>query len=138
MRAPSFAVIALVLIGATLAVLVAVSGRERVASPVAAAPDAASVAGGGFALTSTAVELPADEAVFPAGPNVDLVNQRCLACHSASMVLTQPKLKPEQWHAIVEKMRDAYHAPVAEHEVAPIVTYLAGRPDARKAATAAP
>jgi hypothetical protein len=130
MRAPGFAVIALVLIGATLAVLMGVSGRERVASPVAAvsaAPDAASVAGGGFTLTSTAVELPADEAVFPAGPNVDLVNQRCLACHSASMVLTQPKMTTQQWQATVEKMQHAYHAPIAEHEVAPIVTYLAGR-----------
>lgn len=129
MRAPGFAVIALVLIGATLAVLVAVSGRERGAAPVAvsALPEAASVAGGGVTLTSTAVELPDDDAVFPDGPNVALVNQRCLACHSASMVLTQPKLKPEQWQAIVEKMRDTYGAPVAEGEVAPIVGYLAGR-----------
>ncbi|SEJ66509.1 sulfite dehydrogenase (cytochrome) subunit SorB [Sphingomonas sp. OV641] len=130
MRAPGFAVIALVLIGATLAVLVAVSGRERAAAPavaVSAVPEAASVAGGGVTLTSTAVELPDDAAVFPDGPNVALVNQRCVACHSASMVLTQPKMKREQWQAIVEKMRDTYHAPVAEGEVAPIVGYLAGR-----------
>ncbi|WP_156455346.1 cytochrome c [Sphingomonas sp. CCH5-D11] len=130
MRAPGFAVIALVLIGATLAVLVAVSGRERAAAPavaVSAVPEAASVAGGGVTLTSTSVELPDDAAVFPDGPNVALVNQRCVACHSASMVLTQPKMKREQWQAIVEKMRDTYHAPMAEGEVAPIVGYLAGR-----------
>ncbi|ONF95370.1 hypothetical protein [Sphingomonas jeddahensis] len=130
MRAPSFGVIALVLIGATLAVLVAVSGRERAAVPVAAvsaAPDATSVAGGGITLTSTAMELPDDAAVFPEGPNVDLVNQRCLACHSTTMVLSQPKMTAQQWQAAVEKMRDAYHAPVAEGEVAPIVAYLAGR-----------
>ena len=130
MRAPGFAVIALVLIGATLAVLVAVSGRERAATPVAAVsavPGAASVASGGVTLTSTAVELPDDAAVFPDGPNVALVNQRCLSCHSASMVLTQPKMKREQWQAIVEKMRDTYHAPLAEGQVAPIVGYLAGR-----------
>ena len=42
------------------------------------------------------------------------------------MVLTQPPLKPEQWTAIVEKMRDVYHAPVAENEVAPIAAYLSG------------
>ncbi len=43
------------------------------------------------------------------------------------MVLTQPRLKAEQWTAIVEKMRDTYHAPIAAGEVAPIVTYLAAR-----------
>ncbi len=130
MRAPGFAVIALVLIGATLAVLVAVSGRERAAAPAAtmpAVPAASSVAAGGVTLTSTSVELPDDEAVFAAGPNVDLVNQRCLSCHSASMVLTQPKMTAQQWQATVEKMRDAYHAPVAEGEVAPIVAYLTQR-----------
>ena len=129
MRAPSFAVIAAVLIGISLVVLVAVGGRER-ATPVAAAPAAAaatSVSGGGITLSSVSADLPADEAVFPAGPNVDLVNQRCLSCHSASMVLTQPPLKAEQWQAIVEKMRDTYHAPVAPGEVAPIVAYLARR-----------
>lgn len=129
MRAPSLAAIVVVLIGASLLALVAIGGRDRSgpAPAVSAVAPAASVAGGGVTLTSVAVDLPADEAMFPAGPNVDLVNQRCLACHSASMVLTQPPLKAEQWRAIVEKMRDTYGAPVAAGEVAPIVGYLAGR-----------
>lgn len=50
------------------------------------------------------------------------------------MVLTQPKLTPAQWTAIVEKMRDTYHAPLAPSDVAPIVAYLAGRSRARTAA----
>ena len=129
MRAPSLAAIVLVLIAGSLFVLVAIGGGSRdTPKPVTAgAPLARSVSANGFALTSTGVELPDDAALFPDGPNAALVNQRCLACHSASMVLTQPKLKPEQWRAIVEKMRDTYRAPVTEGEVAPIVTYLAGR-----------
>lgn len=129
MRAPSLAVIVAVLFAATLVVAV-VLGSRTPSAPVAregAVAAASSVSGGGFALTSTSVEAPADDAVFPAGAGVELVNQRCLSCHSASMVLTQPPLKPEQWTAIVEKMRDVYHAPVAAGEVAPIVGYLAGR-----------
>lgn len=128
MRAPSFAVIALVLIGATLAVLIAVSGRDhRGSAPTAAVAPAASVSAGGFTLSSVSAELPADDAVFPPGPNVDLVNQRCLSCHSASMVLAQPKLTAEQWQATVKKMRDIYRAPLGANEVTPIVEYLAAR-----------
>lgn len=128
MRAPSLALIVVALIGGSLLVLLAISTRPR---PAPTAPPAAvttsAVTANGFTLTSSSMELPADEAMYPPGPNVDLVNQRCLACHSPSMALVQPALKPEQWKAIVEKMRDVYHAPLEPGEVAPIVDYFAGR-----------
>lgn len=131
MRAPSLAVIVVGLIVGSMLVLLAISStqRERPAPPTTTtgAVAASSVSANGFTLTSTSVEAPADEAAYPPGPNVDLVNQRCLACHSASMGLVQPVLKPEQWKAIVEKMRDTYHAPIADNEVAPIVDYFAMR-----------
>ena len=131
MRAPSLAMIVVALIVGSMAVLLAISSTSRQPETRSTASldggTAESVSGNGFTLTSTSVEAPADEATYPAGPHVDLVNQRCLSCHSASMVLTQPPLKPEQWTAIVEKMRDTYHAPIAAGEVAPIVTYLAAR-----------
>ena len=126
MRAPSLAAIVVVLIGASLFVLIAISGRghQPPPAPAAAVAPASGISNGDVTLTSTAVDLPDDMATFPPGQHADLVNQRCLACHSAGMVLTQPKLKPEQWTAIVEKMRDAYRAPIAEGEVPAITAYL--------------
>lgn len=129
MRAPNLGIIVVALIVGSMVVLLAISSFPRQpAAPRTALPGVApsAVSANGFTLTSSSIEPPADDATYPPGAHVDLVNQRCLACHSASMVLTQPPLKPEQWTAIVEKMRDVYHAPVAENEVAPIVAYLSG------------
>jgi hypothetical protein len=129
MRAPTLGLIVVVLILGSMAVLLAISSSPRqpaaAAAPLAVAAN--SVSANGFTLTSSSIEPPGDDATFPPGLNVDLVNQRCLACHSASMVLTQPPLKPEQWTAIVEKMRDVYHAPIAPGEVPALVHYLATR-----------
>lgn len=73
---------------------------------------------------SVSVDLPGDAGPF-AGPNSDLLNGRCLACHSASMVLTQPGMTAAQWRAVVVKMRDVYRAPVPETDVEAIVAALA-------------
>jgi mono/diheme cytochrome c family protein len=74
---------------------------------------------------SQAVELPADAAAFPDGPNVKVVTQNCLACHSADMVLDQPLLPRASWVAEVTKMRNVYKAPVSDADAALIVDYLA-------------
>jgi mono/diheme cytochrome c family protein len=63
--------------------------------------------------------------VFP-GSGAEVANNNCLACHSAGMVLTQPALSKAQWHEEVEKMRNAYKAPIDPKDVEPIVDYLAG------------
>lgn len=84
----------------------------------------ASVAANGVTLVSTSVELPADDATYPAGPHADLVNANCTVCHSASMALAQPPLSTDQWKAEVTKMREVYKAPVAEADVPAIVDYL--------------
>lgn len=78
-----------------------------------------------FRLTSQSVVLPDDTALFPEGPGADVVNANCMACHSASMALTQPVLTKAQWTATVNKMRDVYGAPVAKEDVPAIVDYLA-------------
>ena len=74
---------------------------------------------------SLRTELPADTATFPDGPNVKVVNQNCLACHSAEMVLDQPLLPRATWAAEVTKMRNVYKAPVSDADAALIVDYLA-------------
>jgi cytochrome c5 len=126
MRAPSLAAIVVVLIAGGLFVLIAISGGSRTAPAPAtsSAPPSPSVSANGFALTSTAIALPDDAATYPPGPGVDLVNQRCLSCHSASMGTTQPRLTAEQWKATVEKMRDTYHAPIEPRDVPAIVSYF--------------
>jgi hypothetical protein len=76
-------------------------------------------------LTSTAVEFPAGDALFPGGTMADAINNNCIACHSADMVLDQPALPRATWEAEVRKMINVYKAPIANSDVAAIVGYLA-------------
>lgn len=69
-------------------------------------------------------ELPVGDRQFQ-GPGSEVVNANCLSCHSVGMVLNQPQLSRAVWEEEVKKMRNAYHAPVAEADVAPIADYLA-------------
>lgn len=75
-------------------------------------------------LKSEKITLPSTGKMFPAGPNVDTVNNNCLACHSIDMVLNQPNMPKAVWEVEVNKMRNAFKAPVDEKDVAPIVEYL--------------
>lgn len=75
------------------------------------------------------VSLPQDfDVEYPAGPGVEAVNANCRACHSPSMVLTQPPLSAEEWHKEVRKMIDVYKAPIAEDQVEAITSYLKALP----------
>jgi hypothetical protein len=75
-------------------------------------------------LKSVNVDLPFGDRMFADGPGSEAVNNNCLACHSAGMVLTQPALSKAQWRAEVEKMRTAYKAPIDPKDVDTIVGYL--------------
>jgi hypothetical protein len=77
-----------------------------------------------FELKSVKVELPESDRMFPAGPGSDAINNNCLACHSAGMVLNQPALSKQAWAAEVNKMINNYKAPVAPEDVGTIVEYL--------------
>jgi mono/diheme cytochrome c family protein len=70
------------------------------------------------------IDLPDSDKMFPAGPGSDAINNNCLACHSADMVLNQPALSKPAWAAEVNKMINNYKAPVAPEDVGPIVEYL--------------
>jgi mono/diheme cytochrome c family protein len=82
---------------------------------------------GKIALKSVTVDLPAGDRLFPDGPHADAVNNNCLACHSAGMVLNQPALSKAQWEAEVNKMRTAYKAPIDSKDIDEIVDYLVSR-----------
>jgi hypothetical protein len=75
-------------------------------------------------LKSVTVDLLDSGRMFP-GPGSDAINNNCLACHSAGMVLSQPVLSKSAWQAEVTKMINTYKAPVPEEDAAAIVDYLA-------------
>jgi hypothetical protein len=78
-----------------------------------------------FELKSVKIDLPDSDRMFPEGPGSDAINNNCLACHSAGMVLNQPALSKQAWTAEVNKMINNYKAPVAPEDVGTIVDYLA-------------
>ena len=76
-----------------------------------------------ISLKSVSVDLPDPGRMFD-GKDADAINNNCLACHSAGMVLNQPNLSREAWAAEVNKMIHTYHAPVEASDVDAIVSYL--------------
>ena len=72
------------------------------------------------------VGLPEEDSAFPERPGSDAVIANCGACHSPSMILTQPKLTTEQWKATIKKMREVYKAPIDPEAEPAILAYLEG------------
>src|ERR1700738_1304669 len=70
--------------------------------------------------------LPEETAVFKPGPNLEVVQNNCTACHSADYIKTQPRgLKKDFWQGEVAKMIKAYGAPIEDADVGKVVDYLA-------------
>ena len=79
------------------------------------------------AAAPVAYTLPEETAAFKPGPNLEVVQNNCTACHSADYVKTQPrgeKFKKDFWAAEVTKMIKVYGAPIEEKDVGAIVDYL--------------
>jgi mono/diheme cytochrome c family protein len=76
------------------------------------------------AIKSTTVDLPSGDSMFPGGAKADAIDNNCLACHSADMVLNQPALPKTTWEAEVHKMINVYKAPIDDADVPAIVDYL--------------
>ena len=73
-------------------------------------------------------KLPEETATFKPGPNLEVVQNNCTACHSADYINTQPrgpKFKKDFWQAEVTKMIKVFGAPIDEADVSKIVEYLA-------------
>jgi hypothetical protein len=81
-------------------------------------------------IKSTTVDLPSGDSMFP-GAKADAINNNCLACHSADMVLNQPAQPKAVWEAEVHKMISVYKAPVDDADVPAIVEYLASTKGAK-------
>ncbi len=92
--------------------------------PLAACASSAARASTPMRFSSVKVELPTGDRMYPGGNTANAINNDCLACHSAGMVLNQPALTKAQWTAEVHKMIDTYKAPVPPEDVDPIIAYL--------------
>jgi mono/diheme cytochrome c family protein len=71
--------------------------------------------------------LPNETAAFRPGPNLEVVQNNCTACHSADYINIQPrgpKFKKDFWQAEVTKMIKVYGAPIDDADIAKIVDYL--------------
>jgi hypothetical protein len=101
MKRPSNTVLAAGIIGFAGLMLAAIGAPTSRTPPTNAAeqsspPPPSMVSVGGFALTSTSIDLPLDESRYPDAPHVDIINANCTSCHSAGMALTQPALSTRQ------------------------------------------
>ena len=76
-----------------------------------------------IAIHSVSVDLPSSAEGFPAGPGSEAAG-KCLICHSAGMVLKQPKLSEATWKMEINKMRNAYGAPIDAAEVDTLAAYM--------------
>ncbi len=89
---------------------------------------AAACLGGPASAAPISYKLPDETAAFKPGPNLEVVQSNCTACHSADYVSTQPrgpKFKKDFWQAEVTKMIKVYGAPIDDADVGKIVDYLA-------------
>jgi hypothetical protein len=84
---------------------------------------ATSLAGSHSTEGEVSVELPTNETPFPPGWGAELTAQ-CLICHSADMVLHQPPLTPDEWVGEINKMRNAFGAPLPANQVEDLARYL--------------
>jgi hypothetical protein len=87
----------------------------------------ASLSAGSINAAPRSYSLPNETATFKPGPNLEVVQNNCTACHSADYINVQPrgpKFKKDFWQAEVTKMIKVYGAPIEEADVGKIVEYL--------------
>ena len=101
---------------------------NRLFAPLFAAAAIASLAFGAVTAAPVNYKLPDETAAFKPGPNLDVVQNNCTACHSADYINTQPrgpKFNKDFWQAEVTKMIKVFGAPIDDADVSKIVEYLA-------------
>jgi hypothetical protein len=129
-RSSGAVVYAIAIAAGVLLFAIGTPGQPGGASLVAAAAQSrqqSEVNANGVTLRSVNVNNADSDRMFE-GPGADVVNNNCLSCHSAGMILTQPRMPRATWQAEVEKMRNTYQAPVNVKDVPAIVDYLGSLP----------
>ena len=121
-RGANVAVSVILLSVATAVHCVAQSALAAEAPPTAPAPS--NVTGGGVTLHSVNLSFPRSDNTFPGGAAADTINNDCLICHSAGMVLDQATLSRAAWQGMVDQMHNDFKAPFAVQDSAAILDYL--------------
>jgi cytochrome c553 len=75
-------------------------------------------------LHSVKFNFPRSDITFRGGAKADVINNDCLICHSAGMVLDQAALSRAGWQGIVDQMHNDFKAPFAAEDDAAIVDYI--------------
>ena len=102
--------------------------RSLVLAALLAAATIAALGLGSVTAAPVDYKLPEETAAFKPGPNLEVVQNNCTACHSADYINTQPrgpKFKKDFWQAEVTKMIKVFGAPIDDADVPKIVEYLA-------------
>ncbi|WP_146032547.1 hypothetical protein [Sphingobium sp. SA916] len=121
------ALVATVTIGVSALALIAIGpplSRKHAPQPVHSDRGSSGISVNSFTLVSDAIEMPMETDMYPGGESAAVVNANCTSCHSPSMALLQPDLRPKKWEEIVHKMRDVYKAPIADSDIPRIVQYF--------------
>jgi len=89
-----------------------------------AAPAPSIVTGSGVTLHSVNLSFPRSDNTFPGSAAADTINNDCLICHSAGMVLDQATLSRADWQGMVDQMHNDFKAPFAMQDSPAILDYL--------------
>jgi mono/diheme cytochrome c family protein len=74
--------------------------------------------------TAVNTTLPVGSTSFPPGKGAEIANANCVMCHSTGMVLHQPPLTVSEWKVEINKMRNAFGAPIPADQIDPLAQYL--------------
>jgi cytochrome c553 len=140
---------AIVIVGPTLLAIVTLARWGAQPAPAAETPRAAPapsiVTRGGVTLHSVNLNFPRSDKTFPGGAAADTINNDCLICHSAGMVLDQATLARAEWQDMVDQMHNDFKAPFAVQDSPAILDFIgnlkkvmsqsaARQPDAKRGA----
>lgn len=78
-----------------------------------------------FAQVKGAIQVPYIDYKLKPGKGVETVQANCLMCHSFGYMLNQGKQPKAFWREKVNKMVNAFKAPIAKKDQDIIVNYLA-------------
>jgi cytochrome c6 len=85
----------------------------------------AATAGAKEGATVRSIALPVVETPLADGEGKLTVMSNCGSCHSLDYLVTQPRLSPAAWTAVVEKMRKVYGAEISDADAVAVASYLA-------------
>jgi mono/diheme cytochrome c family protein len=74
--------------------------------------------------TAVNLTLPTGSTSFPPGKGSEIANANCVMCHSTGMVLHQPPLTVGEWKVEINKMHNAFGAPITADQVDALAQYL--------------